>query len=438
MQTEEAKATVAVTTSSTRLYTSRIIALAASLRLGVLWLVATHFPHDWLFKRGIELGLVADSLQAGRGFSSPYGGSTGPTALIAPGYPVIVAVIFRLFGSFTLSSAIAVIAMQIVFSSLTVLVMMRLARWTFGAGTANVAGTIWAVSIPLLWMPTIFWESCLSTLLLVSFVALAAHRVQRPSLAMWVLLGATCGGTTLVNPALLPAFLAVMGWVAYQSRRIVRLRYAPLLGVLVVLLVVGPWIVRNHQKLNAFIPVRSCFGFEFWNGNQPRGGGLLQEGLHPTFNRSELELYSSSGEVSYMRQKMTLARNFIRSHPSAFLRLTLKRAFFFWTGTGQLGGGEISWVIVFHAMFTTLLGVVGLILLFRSEKALALLYGLPMLLFPLPYYITHADFRYRLVIDPLLTILTAYAIARGYARVSERPMEETSERTVSSLAGDHH
>jgi hypothetical protein len=77
-------------------------------------------------------------------------------------------------------------------------------------------------------------------------------------------------------------------------------------------------------------------------------------------------------------------------------------------------------------------------LLFRSEKALALLYGLPMLLFPLPYYITHADFRYRLVIDPLLTILTAYAIARGYARVSERPMEETSERTVSSLAGDHH
>ena len=27
----------------------------------------------------------------------------------------------------------------------------------------------------------------------------------------------------------------------------------------------------------------------------------------------------------------------------------------------------------------------------------------------LPYYITHAEFRYRLLIDPLLTILAAYA-----------------------------
>jgi hypothetical protein len=26
----------------------------------------------------------------------------------------------------------------------------------------------------------------------------------------------------------------------------------------------------------------------------------------------------------------------------------------------------------------------------------------------LPYYITHAEFRYRLVIDPLLTILAAH------------------------------
>jgi hypothetical protein len=33
-----------------------------------------------------------------------------------------------------------------------------------------------------------------------------------------------------------------------------------------------------------------------------------------------------------------------------------------------------------------------------------------LMLFPLPYYITHAEFRYRLVIDPLLTILAAYAV----------------------------
>ena len=41
---------------------------------------------------------------------------------------------------------------------------------------------------------------------------------------------------------------------------------------------------------------------------------------------------------------------------------------------------------------------------------LAVLFLLPLMVFPLPYYITHAEFRYRLVVDPLLTILAAYAL----------------------------
>jgi hypothetical protein len=45
----------------------------------------------------------------------------------------------------------------------------------------------------------------------------------------------------------------------------------------------------------------------------------------------------------------------------------------------------------------------------------AALFLLPLLLFPLPYYITHAEFRYRLVVDPLLTILAASAF--GWEKV---------------------
>ena len=39
-----------------------------------------------------------------------------------------------------------------------------------------------------------------------------------------------------------------------------------------------------------------------------------------------------------------------------------------------------------------------------------MLFLLPILLFPLPYYMTHPDFRFRLLLDPLLTILSAYAV----------------------------
>jgi hypothetical protein len=64
-----------------------------------------------------------------------------------------------------------------------------------------------------------------------------------------------------------------------------------------------------------------------------------------------------------------------------------------------------------HSILTTGLGCIGLRRLFKhGNGTLVLLFVLPLMLFPFPYYITPAEFRYRLVIDPLLTILAAYGI----------------------------
>src|ERR1700722_18386063 len=196
-----------------------ILATALLLRLLILWFVIARFPHSWLYSRGIELGTLAQSLTSGQGLSSPFGGSTGATALLAPGYPALIALFFRIFGSFTFAAAIAVMAMQLLFSVLTVFFIMHVARLSFGIRTANLAGMFWAVSLPLIWMPTIFWETCLSTLLLVGMVALALHCERRLGGLLWALMGAYCGLAALVNPSLLPALLALMGWAAWQTRK---------------------------------------------------------------------------------------------------------------------------------------------------------------------------------------------------------------------------
>ena len=63
-------------------------------------------------------------------------------------------------------------------------------------------------------------------------------------------------------------------------------------------------------------------------------------------------------------------------------------------------------------LLTTALGAMGIWRLWQRRRfRVAVLFLLPLLLFPLPYYITHAEFRYRLVVDPLLTILAAYAVS---------------------------
>jgi hypothetical protein len=375
----------------------------------VLWFVVLRFPHDWLYTRGIELGTLAQSLVAGRGLSSPFGGSTGPTALLSPGYPALIAAFFRVFGCFTFSAAVALMLMQLLFSVATVLLIMRVARSCFSIEAANVAGTFWAISLPLIWMPTIFWETCLSTLLLVGMIPLALRSELRPHPTLWASMGAYCGLAALVNPALLPSLLAMLGWAAWQTRK--SSYSSPLLAVLMVVLVYAPWPIRNARALGAFIPMRSTVGFELWIGNRPGATGFLDESQFPIFNRGEFNQYVAKGEVRYMAGKSALATAYIHAHPASFLRMSGQRFLRFWTGTGSEGGPAI---FALHALLTSSLGACGVYQLFRTGRvSLAILFLLPLLLFPLPYYITHAEFRYRLVVDPLLTILGAHAVTAG-------------------------
>jgi hypothetical protein len=67
----------------------------------------------------------------------------------------------------------------------------------------------------------------------------------------------------------------------------------------------------------------------------------------------------------------------------------------------------------------SLLACSGLAIACRRCKS-AVVYAIPVAIYPLPYYVTHADARYRHVIDPLLAILAAYAIASLAAALRAR------------------
>jgi 4-amino-4-deoxy-L-arabinose transferase-like glycosyltransferase len=269
--------------TGTRPHSWIILTLALATRSLTLLFVMQRFPHMWLYSRGIELGTLAQSLVAGHGLSSPFGGSTGPTALLSPGYPVVIALCFRIFGSFSFQAAMAVMVLQLLFSLATVLLVIQVAGQCFGPRAANLAGTFWALSLPLIWMPTIFWETCLSTLLLLGMVALSLHTVHRRRPILWPvvypLMGAYCGLAALVNPALLLTLFALLIWVAWQTRKSDRL--SPLLALLVFGLVYAPWPIRNARALGAFIPLRSTVAFELWMGNHAGATGFLDESLFP-------------------------------------------------------------------------------------------------------------------------------------------------------------
>src|ERR1700674_2076822 len=63
-----------------RVYFKTILTVATVLRLAVAWMVLSRYPRNWLFSKPVSLEFLAQSLVSGRGLSSPFGGSTGPTS----------------------------------------------------------------------------------------------------------------------------------------------------------------------------------------------------------------------------------------------------------------------------------------------------------------------------------------------------------------------
>jgi 4-amino-4-deoxy-L-arabinose transferase-like glycosyltransferase len=393
-----------------RVYYKTIVGLALVLRLGVVAMVLCSYPRNWLFSKAPDLGFLAQSLSAGHGLSSPFGGSTGPTAFLAPGYPAILGLIFCLFDSYSLASAAAIMGLQTLFAVLTVAAILHIARRIFGVPTANLAGIFWAVSPPLIWLPAVPWETSLSTLLLTAMVVLALWIVNNPRQDLWAITGIYCGLAMLVNPSLTLALFAILGWSIYQTRFVWS--YGPWVCGLTLLVVFAPWPLRNAKVLHAFIPLRSNFGYELWQGNHPGATGLFDQTIEPLENQREYDDYVSEGEVAYMSHKSMLAKTYISAEPWEFFRLSGERTVRFWTGSGS---GANSSVVEAYAVLTSLLGLIGLAALFRKDRqrATAMLFLLPIAVFPLPYYITHPDFRFRLLLDPLLTILGAYTVTHA-------------------------
>ena len=393
------------------LYTGAILVAALILRLAATILAFRRCPPAVQVHANSEMLAVARSLAQGHGFSSPFAVASGPTAFLSPGYPLLLAGFLRLFGVSAVA-LVCIVALQILFSVLTVWLVMRLAQSCFGEPTAKIAGCICAFSLPLATEPFWVWETCLSSLLLVAlFATLLRVRTHR----QWAAAGAGSAVAALVNPALLPTLAALALWRCHRSRII------PWIAIFVFFLVYAPWPMRNLLTMHAFIPLRSNFGYELWMGNHPGGDGNFDHRRDPEESPEDRATFVSLGERGYMRMKTHAAVDFIRTHPGTFLMLTVRRVGRFW-------GSEDEGVSLLTMVFS-LLACAGLAMAWRRRASLVV-YAIPLAIYPLPYYITHADPRFRHVIDPLLAILAAYAIATLatilHARLAGRSRAESA------------
>lgn len=368
----------------------------------------------WAF--GWETGRVACSIVTGHGFSSPYSEPTGPTALIPPVYTYLVAAVFKLFGIYTAASALALLTLNNLFSSLTCLPVYLIARRVFGERVATWAGWAWAIfpySIAL--SNTTVWETSLTTLLL-SLAVLATLRIENSkSIAAWAGYGLLWGFTGLASPATLSVlpFLGAWVWIR-QWRRGSNCTGAALVASLLFFAVIAPWIWRCSRTYGRFVAFRGNFGLEVLVGNSPDTSHPSNWGILPGTNSTELEKLQLVGESAYMSEKQQEAKQLISQQPLRYVGLVLRRILNTWTGVWEMPPG---WTLDNSGLLNVMmygsisfLAFVGIGTAMRDHRDRSYPLMAILAVFPIVYYLTHSDLGFRHPIDPVIAIFMVYGI----------------------------
>ncbi len=346
-----------------------------------------------------ESARIAWAIVSGFGFSSPWPRTPLlPTAVEPPVYPYLLAGIFKLAGAYSDLSLWLGVELNAVLSALTAVLLFQFGRRVFGLATGMLTAWIWAIWLYPAVVSIRLWESSLSALLLMLGLLLLLKLEHSTQVRHWLLFGGLAGFAALTNTtfiSLFPLFWFWL-WLTYRRREV---SYGKLLwsSVAVCLLILTPWTIRNYATFHRLIPLRDNLGLELWIGNHEGVTHLYEfSGSFPLIDPAE---YNRLGELRFMETKRDVALQFIRQHPSEFLRLCGQRFYAYWSTPDPsrwLPLGLLAWAGAMVGLWR------------RRPAAIPLL--IILLVFPLIYYITHPWPTYRHPMEPEILLLAVYAV----------------------------
>ncbi len=395
-----------------------ILAIALGLRLAYFRYEVQTIPRQALQAVPFlyEPGDIAYSLAIGKGFSSPFRADTGPTAWTTPIYPLLVAGVFELFGTFSFSAFVAAVLLNILFSTLTCVPLFYIGKRIGGIALGAAAAWLWAVFpnaviIPFQWI----WDTSLSGLLAATLVLATLAVAESSRIRDWCGYGLLWGIALMTNATLLAGLPFSLGWMAWRlhkrdNRWIAQTAVAA--GAIVLCCV--PWTARNFAVFHHFIPLRSPLGLQLWLGNNDQVRDDFSGWLHPIDNIAERAKYVRMGEVAYMNEKQREAIHWMISHPGREAVLFKDRLIATWAGTPHplrdFARAPLLIRIVFVSNWLATAAMLLGIAVFYSDPRLKIC-AVPVTAFPIVYpfaaYLSQALLRYRYPIDPMVLVLAA-------------------------------
>jgi 4-amino-4-deoxy-L-arabinose transferase-like glycosyltransferase len=422
---------------------TRRFTLSAATRRSLLWLMLLSFilqlaavgilreyktrDGDDHFAFGWEMGRIGRSIAMGHGFSSPYGGNTGPTAWEPPLYPYLMGGVFRLFGVYSYASAWVLLTINSLLATLTCVPVYLIAERTFGERVALWSAGTWAL-LPYVWYWSIhwLWDTTFTPLVLSLIFLVALEMEEWVGMRGWIVFGAVWGVGALANPSML-SFLPFCGLWIWRQR--FKRGLPSLAGVaassVIFFLVLSPWLIRNYEVFGHFVFLRDDFGVQLRLGNWKGADGMLMAYLQPSQNSLEFEKFQRMGELAYSADCKRLAFEWIGQNPGRFILVSMKRFFYFWNGVPR-ETGSLAPVDFRSSLFlaSSVLGIWGLVRALGQKRRGAWLFAGLLLTYPMTYYFVFPHARYRHVIEPELLTPAVFLISQAFLRA--KPIADQS------------
>jgi len=289
----------------------------------------------------------------------------------------------------------------------------------------------------------VVWEQSLAGVLITVLAFPMYDALRRPlPLPRLVLCAVLWGVTILLCPVALLALGAWMLALHFAGTQMLRNR---LVLVLLPLLMITPWMVRNYQTFHRFVFVRDNLGIELEVSNNScasfsfelnRMSGCYAQ-HHPNENMDEVAQVAALGEVAYNQQRQHVATEWIKDHPGDFAGLTAKRFAAFWMPSLLMPEQEAIRNLAFYSplrdaivTLASLGTIAGLILLWKNNRGACTVSLVWLATFPLIYYVTQYNERARIPVEWAILLPACYAVGELWKRLV--PKAQTQPKALSS------
>lgn len=352
---------------------------------------------------------LARSLLDGLGYRFPenwypFTPAHTPTAHWSFLYPLFLAGVYAVTDYYPV---LARLVQGVVGGALISFLVYRIGRQTADEVTGLVGAALASVYGYFIYYNVALMTETFFIVLVLLTLHLSIQLKENPAPARWVGLGVALGLAALLRQTILLFVPFLLLWLYWELRKKGLRWWYLITPVLIVVLMIAPWTVRNYLVYDQFLLLNSNAGYALYASNHPNLGTDWRNDEVVVPVPSEL---AGENEAKIDRALSRVGIGFILADPVRYLWLSLDKTleyFKFWPSSESGRMSNLVRVFSFGVYLPFML--FGLYLSFARWRSFAVLYlfimvhtGIHLLSWPAP--------RYRLPVDAVSMVFAGLAL----------------------------